>query len=117
MAFHTQFGDTFVLGASTWRVQEISPDPVIASPGTGQPGKMPFWKGDQVGRPIELGLAIGRLMHELLGVPAPAAIERLTRDHDLDRQAADNLLQYLRDQKAATRAVPDASTIVVERVR
>jgi ATP-dependent helicase Lhr and Lhr-like helicase len=70
-----------------------------------------------VGRPIELGLAIGRLMHELLRAPAAAAIERLTRDHDLDQRAAENLLQYLRDQKAATRAIPDATTIVVERVR
>src|SRR5438034_7646199 len=78
---------------------------------------MPFWKGDRAGRPLELGLAIGRLMHALLRMAPGAAIERLTREHDLDRRAAENLLQYLRDQKAATRAVPDATTIVVERVR
>ena len=117
MVFETHVGDTFVLGASSWRVQEITHDRVLVSPAPGEPGKMPFWKGDQVGRPIELGLAIGRLVHDLLRTPAAEALERLTRDHDLDRRAADNLLQYLRDQQTATRAVPDAATIVVERVR
>jgi ATP-dependent Lhr-like helicase len=117
MVFETHVGDTFVLGASSWRVEEITHDRVLVTPAPGEPGKMPFWKGDQVGRPIELGLAIGRLMHDLLRAPAAAAVERLTRDHDLDHRAAENLLQYLRDQKAATRAIPDATTIVVERVR
>ena len=87
------------------------------SPAPGQPGKMPFWRGDRAGRPLELGLAIGRLTHDLLKMPPAAALDRLTRDHDLDRRAAENLLQYLRDQMAAARAVPDAGTIVVERVR
>src|SRR6185503_19152057 len=83
----------------------------------GEPGKMPFWKGDRAGRPLELGLAIGRLMHDLLRLSPAAAVDRLTREHDLDPRAAEHLLQYLRDQMAAARAVPDASTIVVERVR
>jgi len=117
MVFETHVGDTFVLGASSWRVEEITHDRVLVTPAPGEPGKMPFWKGDQVGRPIELGLAIGRLIHDLLRMPAPGAIDRLTRDHDLDARAAENLLQYLRDQKTATQSVPDAATIVVERVR
>ncbi|MGE0448155.1 MAG: DEAD/DEAH box helicase [Vicinamibacterales bacterium] len=117
MVFETQTGETFVLGASTWRVEEVTHDKVLVSPAPGEPGKMPFWKGDRPGRPIELGLAIGRLTHDLLRAPPAAALERLTRDHDLDATAAENLLQYLRDQMAATHAVPDASTIVVERVR
>jgi ATP-dependent Lhr-like helicase len=117
MVFETQVGDTFVLGASAWRVEEITHDRVLVSPAPGEAGKTPFWKGDQIGRPIELGLAIGRLTHDLLHSPKTAAIERLTRDHDLDHRAADNLLQYLHDQMAATHAVPDATTILVERVR
>ena len=117
MVFETQPGETFVLGATTWRVEEVTHDKVLVSPAPGEPGKMPFWKGDRAGRPLELGLAIGRLTHDLLRLPAPAAIERLTSQHDLDAGAAENLLQYLRDQLQATRAVPDASTIVVERVR
>src|SRR5207342_2710627 len=72
---------------------------------------------DRAGRPLELGLAIGRLMHDLLRLPPAAAVDRLTREHDLDESAAANLLQYLNDQRAATRAVPDARTIVIERVR
>jgi ATP-dependent Lhr-like helicase len=117
MVFETQVGETFLLGASTWRVEEITHDKVLVSPAPGEPGKTPFWKGDRAGRPLELGLAIGALMHDLLRMPEVAAIERLTRDHDLDARAAENLLQYLRDQMQAAHAVPDRTTIVVERVR
>jgi ATP-dependent helicase Lhr and Lhr-like helicase len=117
MVFESRVGETFVLGASTWRIEEITHDRVLVLPAPGEPGKMPFWKGDRAGRPLELGLAIGRLMHELVRLPPAQAIERLGRDHDLDPHAAENLLQYLRDQVAAARALPDATTIVVERVR
>ena len=117
MVFETRVGETFVLGASSWRIEEITHDRVLVSPAPGEPGKMPFWKGDRPGRPLELGLAIGRLMHDLIRLPPAAAIDRLTREHDLDARAAENLLQYLRDQIAAAGAVPDASTVIVERVR
>jgi ATP-dependent Lhr-like helicase len=117
MVFESRPGEIFVLGASSWRIEEITHDRVLVSPAPGQPGKMPFWKGDRAGRPLELGLAIGRLTHDLLRLPPAAAVSRLTRDHDLDARAAENLLQYLRDQLAATREVPDATTILVERVR
>jgi ATP-dependent Lhr-like helicase len=117
MVFESRVGETFVLGASSWRIEEITHDRVLVSPAPGEPGKMPFWKGDRAGRPLELGLSIGRLMHDLLRLPAAAAVDRLTREHDLDARAADNLLEYLRDQLAAARAVPDARTIVIERVR
>ena len=117
MVFESRSGETFVLGASTWRIEEITHDRVLVSPAPGQPGKMPFWKGDRAGRPLELGLAIGRLTRDLLRVPPQTAIDRLTREHDLDASAAENLLQYLRDQMSAARAVPDAATVVVERVR
>ncbi len=117
MVFESRVGETFVLGASSWRIEEITHDRVLVSPAPGEPGKMPFWKGDRAGRPLELGLAIGRLTRDLLRVPPPAAIDRLTREHDLDARAAENLLQYLNDQLSAARAVPDATTIVVERVR
>jgi ATP-dependent Lhr-like helicase len=117
MVFESRVGETFVLGASSWRIAEITHDRVLVTPAPGEPGKTPFWKGDRAGRPLELGLAIGRLMHDMLRVPPAAALDRLTREHDLDHRAAENLLQYLRDQKAAAGAVPDASTVVVERVR
>ncbi len=114
MVFETHVGETFVLGASSWRIEEITHDRVLVSPAPGEPGKMPFWKGDQAGRPAELGRAIGKLVRELGGTSRPAAIERLTREHDLDRVAAENLLQYLDDQAAAG-VVPDDRTIVIER--
>src|SRR5438876_5077097 len=117
MVFESRVGETFVLGASSWRIEEITHDRVLVSPAPGEPGKMPFWKGDRAGRPLELGLAIGRLVHDLLRLPAAAAVDRLVREHDLDARAAENLLQYLRDQMAAAREVPDAGTILVERVR
>src|SRR2546421_7933865 len=117
MVFETHVGDTFVLGASSWRVQEITHDRVLVSSAPGEPGKMPFWKGDRAGRPLELGLAIGKLMHDLIRLPPAAAIERLTREHDLDARAAENLLQYLNDQKAAAGVVPDAGTGLTDGVR
>jgi ATP-dependent Lhr-like helicase len=114
MVFETQVGDAFTLGASTWRVEEITHDRVLVSPAPGEPGKMPFWHGDQAGRPVELGLAIGRLVRELRGLSRPAAVDRLVRLHDLDRSAAENVLRYLDDQAAAG-AIPDDRTIVIER--
>jgi len=117
MVFESRVGETFVLGASSWRIEEITHDRVLVSPAPGEPGKMPFWKGDRAGRPLELGLAIGRLTHDLLRAAPAAAIDQLMREHDLDTRAAENLLQYLRDQMNAARAVPDATTVMVERVR
>jgi ATP-dependent Lhr-like helicase len=114
MVFETEVGDTFTLGASTWRVEEITHDRVLVLPAPGEPGKMPFWHGDQTGRPVELGFAIGKLIRELRGMPAPNAAERLVAQHDLDRAAAGNLLRYLEDQAAAG-AVPDDRTLVIER--
>ena len=114
MVFETEVGDTFTLGASTWRIEDITHDRVLVSPAPGEPGKMPFWHGDQAGRPVELGLAIGKLVRELGDTPKPAAIARLTEHHGLDRLAAENLLQYL-DEQAAAGGVPDDRTIVIER--
>jgi ATP-dependent Lhr-like helicase len=117
MVFESRIGDVFVLGASSWRIEAITHDRVAVSPAAGQPGKMPFWKGDRPGRPLELGLTIGRLVRDLAQLPPAAAIDRLMRDHDLDRPAADDLVAYLSEQKIATGALPDHSTVVIERVR
>jgi ATP-dependent helicase Lhr and Lhr-like helicase len=114
MVFETEVGETFTLGASTWRVEEITHDRVLVSPAPGEPGKMPFWHGDQAGRPVELGFAIGKLVRELRGMPDAKAAERLVTQHDLDATAASNLLRYLEDQAAAG-AVPDDRTLVIER--
>ena len=117
MVFESRVGETFLLGASTWRIEEITHDRVLVSPAPGQPGKMPFWKADAAGRPLELGRHIGELVRSLRQMPPAAAIQRLTKHHDLDARAAENLLRYLADQAAATGAVPDDRTIVIERTR
>ena len=117
MVYESRVGETFLLGASTWRIEEIKPDRVIVTPAPGEPGKMPFWKGDQVGRPIELGRAVGSFLRELEPMPANKAVERLERDHALDERAARNLAAYLSDQREATGALPSDRTIVIERFR
>lgn len=117
MVFEARAGETFVLGASTWRIDEITHDRVLVSPAPGEPGKMPFWHGDQAGRPLEFGRRIGALIRELRDMPRAAAVSRLTREHDLDQLAAENVMRYLADQEVATEQVPDDRTIVVERVR
>ncbi|MGE0445569.1 MAG: DEAD/DEAH box helicase [Vicinamibacterales bacterium] len=114
MVFETQVGETFTLGASTWRVEEITHDRVLVTPAPGEPGKMPFWHGDQAGRPVELGYTIGRLVRELRAAPRGAAVDRLVHHHDLEPAAAETLLRYLDDQASAG-AVPDDRTMVIER--
>jgi len=115
MVFETRVGETFLLGASSWRVEEITHDRVIVSPAPGVPGKMPFWRGERAGRTLEFGRAIGALTRKVRSLPEAEAIRLLREKHDLDERAAANLLQYLRDQVEATGAVPDDRTIVVER--
>jgi ATP-dependent Lhr-like helicase len=117
MVFESRTGDTFILGASTWRIDEITHDKVFVSPAPGEPGKMPFWHGDNAGRPLEFGRRIGVLMRELRALPHNVALTRLVREHDLEAKAAENLLRYLADQEIATSVVPDDRTIVIERVR
>jgi ATP-dependent helicase Lhr and Lhr-like helicase len=116
MVFEASPGETFILGASTWRIEEITHDKVIVTPAPGQPGKMPFWKGDSAQRSVPFGEAIGKLVREIRESKRGDAIRRLTTRHDLDRLAAENLLQYLSDQEEATGAVPDDRNIVIERV-
>ena len=117
MVFEQRTGDTFILGASTWRVEEITHDRVLVSPAPGDPGKMPFWHGDQAGRPLEFGRRIGALVRTLREMPRSVAVTTLTNEHDLDPQAAENVMRYLADQELASEVVPDDRNIVIERVR
>ena len=117
MVFESHPNETFILGASTWRIEDITHDRVLVVPAPGEPGKMPFWKGDGPGRPLEFGRRIGALVRELRSVSKPAALTRLVTEHDLDPGAAENLLEFLADQEAATGQVPDDRTIVIERTR
>ncbi|HSC90826.1 MAG TPA: DEAD/DEAH box helicase [Gaiellaceae bacterium] len=117
MVYEARAGQTFLLGASTWRIEEITRDRVLVSPAPGVPGAVPFWKGEGVGRPYELGAAIGTASRELVALSEEAARTRLRDDYLLDERAAGNLLTYLREQQEATRAVPSDRTVVVERFR
>jgi ATP-dependent helicase Lhr and Lhr-like helicase len=117
MVFESRKGDTFILGASAWRIEEITHDRVLVSPAPGEAGKMPFWHGDRAGRPLEFGRRIGAMVRELRETPRSVAITRLTQEHDLEVRAAENVLRYLADQELATTVVPDDRNIVIERVR
>ncbi|MGW4680513.1 ATP-dependent helicase [Micromonospora taraxaci] len=116
MVYESRVGDVFLLGSSSWRIEEITPDRVLVSPAPGQAARMPFWKGDQLGRPVELGRAIGARVRTLLRQSDEAALAGL-RDGGLDEWAAGNLMAYLREQREATRSLPDDRTVVVERFR
>jgi ATP-dependent Lhr-like helicase len=117
MVYEARAGQTFLLGASTWRIEEITRDRVLVSPAPGVPGAVPFWKGEGVGRPYELGEAIGRASRELVAQSHKVALKRLTEEHRLEERAANNLLTFLNEQAAATGAVPSDRTVVVERFR
>jgi ATP-dependent helicase Lhr and Lhr-like helicase len=113
MVYEARPGQTFLLGATTWRIEDITRDRVIVTPAPGVPGAVPFWRGDGVGRPAELGRAIGAFAREAVS----RDVEALASENDLDPRAARNLLSYLREQQAATRVVPSDETLVVERFR
>ncbi|MDQ1249800.1 MAG: ATP-dependent helicase Lhr and Lhr-like helicase, partial [Actinomycetota bacterium] len=116
MVYESRVGDVFALGASSWRIEDITHDRVLVSPAPGQPGKMPFWHGDALGRSLELGRHIGEFTRHLSGLTGDAARVELTAA-GLDTWAADNLLQYLDEQLEAAGRLPDDRTIVVERFR
>ncbi|HZO08836.1 MAG TPA: helicase-related protein, partial [Myxococcota bacterium] len=113
MVYEARPGQTFLLGASTWRIEEITRDRVIVTPAPGAPGAVPFWKGDGIGRPKELGLAIGAFSRTAVDRDP----EELASEYDLDERAARNLSAFLREQREATRVVPSDRTIVIERFR
>ncbi|HEX2050659.1 MAG TPA: DEAD/DEAH box helicase [Actinomycetota bacterium] len=116
MVYESRVGEVFVLGSSSWLIEDITHDRVLVSPAPGQPGKMPFWHGDAPGRPVELGRALGAFVRELASMPPQRRLERL-RGAGLDDFAAGNLAAYLDEQRAATGVLPDDRTIVVERFR
>ncbi len=117
MVYESRVGEVFLLGATTWRIVDITFERVVVTPAPGELGKMPFWHGDGPGRPLELGRAVGSLVRELRSGDDEAAKSRLRQRCGLDETAADNLVAYLEDQSAATGAVPDDRTVVVERFR
>jgi len=116
MVYESRVGEVFLLGASSWRIEAIGSDRVSVSPAPGEPGKMPFWHGDAPGRPFELGQAIGSFVREVAAMGAGERDVRL-RNAGCDAGAAATLGRYIEDQRAATGALPDDETILVERFR
>ena len=113
MVYESRPGETFLLGASTWRIEDITFERVVVTPAPGQPGRMPFWHGDGPGRPYELGEAVGNFLRTIRDEREPESI--LQADYDLDPLAASNVMGYLQDQIDATGVLPSDRTIVVER--
>ena len=116
MVYESRVGDVFALGATSWRIEDITHDQVLVTPAPGVPGRLPFWKGDTLGRPAELGAAVGAFTRELASMPPAKAVER-ARAGGLDEWAAGNLVGYVHEQLEATNAVPSDTTILVERFR
>ncbi len=116
MVYESRPGDVISLGATSWRITEITHDRVLVIPAPGQPARLPFWRGDDAGRPAELGAAIGALTGELAGLDR-TAFQKRCREIGLDDYAIDNLWRLLDDQRTATNAVPSDTTLLVERFR
>ncbi len=118
MVYESRPGDTFVLGSTTWRIDEITHDRVIVTPSPGAPAaRMPFWHGDAPGRPLELGRAVGAFTREIGALDSEEASSRLVADYRLDPWAADNLASYLAEERASTGHLPTDRTIVVQRFK
>ncbi|MEU8629263.1 DEAD/DEAH box helicase [Streptomyces sp. NPDC048669] len=116
MVYESRVGDVFTLGTTSWRIEDITRDRVLVTPAPGVPGRLPFWKGDQLGRPLELGRALGAFLRELGGLSPEDARRRLLAA-GLDTWAVDNVLSYIDEQRRACGHVPDDRTILVERFR
>jgi len=116
MVYESRPGDVIALGATSWRITEITHDRVLVVPAPGAPARLPFWRGDAAGRPAELGAAIGRFTAELAGLDG-AAFDARCAQIGLDTFAAENLRRLLADQRDATTVVPSDTTLVVERFR
>ncbi|MCU1558156.1 MAG: box helicase [Microbacteriaceae bacterium] len=116
MVYESRVGDVFALGATSWRIEDITHDRVIVSPAFGQPGKVPFWKGDGLGRPAELGRAIGEFTREISSATDEVARARALTG-GLDPRAVNNLVAFIDDQRKSTGHVPTDRTLVVERFR
>lgn len=116
MVYESRVGDVFTLGTSSWRIEDITHDQVLVSPAPGQPGKLPFWHGDGLGRPAELGGHLGAFVREVATGAEADVRERLTAS-GLDAWAVDNVVAHVQAQAEATTAVPDDRTVVVERFR
>lgn len=117
MVYETRPGEAFRLGATTWRIEDITFDRVIVTPAPGVPAKMPFWHGDRLGRPVELGRAVGAFIREMSQSTPEKVTATLTSDYHLDEHAATSLATYIEEQRTATGVIPDDKTIVVERFR
>ncbi len=115
MVFESKPGEVFLLGASAWRIEEISFDRVLVSPAPGEPFKMPFWRGDKPGRPAPLGRAIGELCRNIAEAPLDQALAWLIKKHGLDESAAKTLWTYVHEELNAAGDVPSDKTIVFER--
>ncbi len=115
MVFESRVGDVFVLGASSWRIEEITFERVYVTPAPAEPGRMPFWHGDSRGRPAEFGRAIGELTRRVASVELSEAQPLLEREHGLEPAAAVELWEYVQAQRQATVAVPSDRDIIVER--
>ncbi|MFT4082011.1 MAG: ATP-dependent helicase, partial [Nocardioides sp.] len=116
MVYESRVGDVFALGATSWRIEDITHDRVLVSPAPGVPGRLPFWKGDSLGRPAELGQALGGYARQLASLPRGEAVNRAC-EAGLNEYAAGNLVGYLHEQLEATRILPSDTHIVVERFR
>ncbi len=117
MVFESKKGDCILLGASTWRIEEITRDRVMVSAAPGEPGRLPFWRGDGPGRPLELGHAVGAFCREVAKRRGDEVIDWITANAPVDPLAASNLAAYIEEQRQATGQVPSDRVIVVERFR
>ena len=117
MVYESRVGDVFALGTSSWRIEEITFDRVLVSPAFGQPASLPFWRGDGLGRPAELGRALGTFVREVHAGGQDEAVQQRLQRLGMDQWARENLVRYLADQQEATGALPTDRRLVIERTR
>lgn len=123
MVYESRINDVITLGATSWRIQEITRDQVVVIPAPGRSARLPFWRGDGIGRPAELGKAIGAFLGQfeqdisgINDIPSPGTGTRAQLEAiGLDANAIGNMLMLLSEQHAATGALPTDRKLIIER--
>jgi ATP-dependent helicase Lhr and Lhr-like helicase len=114
----SRVGDTFILGSSVWRMIAIDANRLTVVAAPGQPARMPFWRGEGIGRSFEVGRQIGEFRRTIgARLDTPGCTEQIQQAYPVDGRSAWNIVEHLRRQREATGMVPNDRLILIEGFR
>ncbi|NYS30830.1 ATP-dependent helicase [Pantoea sp. WMus005] len=116
MVYESRVNDIITLGATSWRIQQITHDQVLVVPAPGRPARLPFWRGEGVGRSADSGASLGMFLRQV-NAASPDDAQQQLQALGMNFSAVTNLLALLAEQRAATGVLPDDRTLLIEHCR